>query len=261
MGGIIQLVESNLFRTKNLLANLEHSHKALKNYAARIEEFSVVEERNRLAREIHDSVGHSLAVVNVQLENALVYQEHDFEVTRKSIQDAKAAAREALGEVRIAVRALRETSDFFSLTSALTSLTERSSSDSLEVLLDIQGDESKYDQPALMMLYRIAQEGLTNVYKHAEANQVQVSLELGKASATLEIKDNGRGFNPQEIQNLPNDRLGQYGLQGMQERLELVGGKLSLKSSLSKGTILSITLPKHGDEEPDSTIDKGSNDG
>jgi signal transduction histidine kinase len=261
MGGIIQLMESNRVRMKKLLANLEHSHRALKHYAARIEEFTALEERNRIARDIHDSVGHSLAVVNVQLENALVYQDHDAVITRKAVQNAQNASREALRDVRKAVRTLRETSDFFSLTSALTSLTEQSSNDSLQVELEIQGDESEYTQSALMVLYRTAQEGLTNIYKHAEATYVKIKLNLGISTATLEIEDNGRGFDPKEVENLSNIREGHYGLQGIRERLQTVGGDLKLKSSASSGSLLSITLPKQKPEEMETTDrERGVND-
>ena len=95
-----------------------------------------------------------------------------------------------------------------------------------------------------MTLYRAAQEGLTNVYKHAGASQVWITVHLDDRSAHLQIRDNGNGFEPEPVEGLPANRHGQYGLQGIQERLELVGGEMSLESNPTEGTTLIVTIPK-----------------
>ena len=100
MGGLVKGVETSRARTKQLLTDLEQSHHELRDHAAEVEELATAEERNRVARDIHDSVGYSFAVVNVQLEKALVFLRRDVDVTEQAMKDARRAAKEALGDVR-----------------------------------------------------------------------------------------------------------------------------------------------------------------
>jgi len=250
MGGLVKGVETSRARAKQLLADLEQSHQELRKYAAQVEELAVVEERNRVARDIHDSVGHSLAVVNVQLEKALVFHRRDPDVTEQAVKDARRAAKEALSDVRASVRTLRQSNELFSLSEALTALVERSISDTLKVDLKIEGSEAGYSKPALMTLYRAAQEGVTNVYKHAGASQVWIKVYLDEKMAHLQIRDNGNGFELGWEEGLPSNSLGGYGLQGIRERLEFAGGDMTLESSPTKGTTLKVTVPKQRLFEP-----------
>jgi len=244
MGGLVKGVESSRARARQLLADLEQSHQELQRYAAQVEELAATEERNRVARDIHDSVGHSLAVVNVQLEKALVFHQRDPDVTEQAMKAARRAAKEALDDVRESVRTLRQFDEMFSLSGALTALVERSRSDSLKVHLNMEGSEADYSRPALMALYRAAQEGLTNVHKHAGANQVWITVHLDDKSAHLHLHDDGNGFEPERFENLPSNRYGKYGLQGIRERLELVGGEISVESNPTEGTTLTVMIPK-----------------
>jgi signal transduction histidine kinase len=250
MGGLVKGVEISRARTKQLFADLERSHQKLKEYAARVEDLAAAEERNRVARDIHDSVGHSLAVVNVQLEKALVFHRRDADVTEQAMKDARRAAKQALGDVRESVRTLRQSAEAFSLTEALTSLVGRSKSEALEVNLQVDGSEAGYSKPALMTLYRAAQEALTNIHKHAGASQVEIAVYLGDESARLQVQDNGIGFELERVKDLPVHREGQYGLQGIRERLELVGGEMSLESGPAIGTVLTVTIPKQRLTDP-----------
>ena len=104
------------------------------------------------------------------------------------------------------------------------------------VHLDIAGEEARYRGPALIALYRAAQEGLTNVRKHAAARSVSVRLELGDAEAQLCVADDGQGFVPSTVDD-------GFGLLGMRERLELVGGSVTVDSSPGGGTRLRIRVP------------------
>ncbi|HAV77037.1 MAG TPA: hypothetical protein DCX53_06760 [Anaerolineae bacterium] len=250
MGGLVKGVEISRAKTKQLFADLERSHQKLKEYAARVEDLAAAEERNRVARDIHDSVGHSLAVVNVQLEKALVFQQRDADVTEQAIKDARRAAREALGDVRESVRTLRKSVEAFSLTERLHTLAGRSGSESIKLDLQVEGSEEGFSKPALMTLYRTAQEALTNVYKHANATRVIISAHLGDGSAQLRVQDNGDGFEVTSVLDSSFHRQGHYGLQGIRERLELVGGELSLKSRPNVGTTLTVTIPKKRLTEP-----------
>lgn len=244
MGGLVKGVETSRSHARGLLVDLERSHQELQKYAAQVEELAAAEERNRVARDIHDSVGHSLAVVNVQLEKALAFHRRDLDVAEQAMKDARRAAKEALGDVRASVRTLRQTTDVFSLSEALTSLVDRSTSDTLKIDLNVRGSQMSYSKPALMTLYRAAQEGLTNVYKHAGANRVWIHVQLGDHSANLQIHDNGSGFEPEQVEGLPLNRQGGYGLQGLRERLELVGGNMLLHSNPAEGTTLTVIIPR-----------------
>ncbi|HKI52963.1 MAG TPA: sensor histidine kinase, partial [Anaerolineales bacterium] len=257
MGGLVKGVETSRARTKQLLTDLEQSHHQLRDYAAQVEELATAEERNRVARDIHDSVGHSLAVVNVQLEKALVFLRRDVDVTEQAMKDARRAAKEALGDVRESVRTLRQSADVFSLMESLTALIEHSRNDMLDINLKMGGSESGYSKPALMTFYRAAQEALTNVHKHANASQVQMTIHLGDVSGRLQVQDNGIGFDAKQMEELSTQRQGHYGLQGIQERLELVGGEMSIESESGLGTTLTVTIPKgrlsrpHGEKSDD----------
>jgi len=244
MGGLVKGVETSRARTKQLLTDLEQSHQKLKDYAAQVEELATVEERNRVARDIHDSVGHSLAVINVQLEKALVFLRRDVDVTEQAMKDAKRAAKEALGDVRESVRTLRQSAEIFSLTESLTALIERSKGSGLEINMQMDGSESGYSKPALMTLFRAAQEALTNVHKHAEASQVEITVHLNDGSGQLQVQDNGIGFDLEQAGRLSNQNQGGYGLRGIRERLELVGGGLSIESESGIGTTLTVSIPK-----------------
>jgi len=258
MGGLVKGVEASRTRTRQLLTDLEQSHQELQKYAVRVEELAAAEERNRVARDIHDSVGHSLAVVNVQLEKALVFHQREPDVAEQAIKDARRAAKEALGDVRASVRTLRQSNEMFSLAEALTALVERSRNDTLQVDLKMEGSEADYSRSALTTLFRAAQEGLTNVHRHAGASQVWITVRLGEKSASLQIHDDGKGFEPEQDEDLPANRSGHFGLQGIRERLELVGGEMLLESSLTEGTTLVVMIPKQRLSE---STEKEINDG
>jgi len=244
MGGLVKGVEMSRAQAGQLLTDLERSHQQLKEYAAQAEELAATEERNRVARDIHDSVGHSLAVVNVQLEKALVFHGNEPNVTEQAIKDARWAAKEALNDVRASVRTLRQSSDDFSFSEAVTGLVEQSTSDALKIDLQINGSEVAYTRPALMTLYRAAQEGLTNVHKHSQADHVQIMVQFDETSVRMQILDNGKGFNVDEIEGLSHYRQERFGLRGIRERLELVGGEMLLESEAGKGSVLIVTIPR-----------------
>jgi signal transduction histidine kinase len=239
---IIRLDDENRQRTEQLLADLEVSHLRLQAYIEQVADLAAAEERNRLARDIHDSLGHYLTAVNIQLEKALVYQERNPDEATQAIREAKQAAAEALRDVRRSVSALREGDAGFSLVDALKKLIEGVEDDHLDVDLHLDGDESIYPRSTLLALYRACQEGLTNVQKHAKASQVELNVELGTQEARLTLRDNGQGFDLEAIEYaMPGPG---YGLSGMRERLELLRGQMALQSSSQRGTELTIIVPR-----------------
>ena len=229
-------------QTEQLLHELKASHRQLRAYADRVAELATTEERNRLAREIHDSLGHYLTVINVQLEKAMAFRERDPRQADQAVKNAKHLAREALKDIRRSVGALRQTEDSFSVTKELAILVRNASNYQLDVSLQIDGDETKLSHQSLITLYRAAQEGLTNIQKHAQASQASIRVQFNDRTASLTIRDDGRGFDPATLDQLKNK--GHYGLAGVRERLELIHGSFNLESNPDDGTTLMITVPK-----------------
>jgi signal transduction histidine kinase len=211
-------------------SGLEESHRQLTLYATQAASLAAATERNRLARDIHDSLGHHLTAVSVQLEKAAVFRHRDEVAAEQALADARRSARYALEDVRHSVGSLRD--GVFSLRTALVDLVRTDTA----VVLETAGDETGYAGPTLMALYRVAQEGLTNVRRHAAAGSVTLRLELGPTEGRLIVADNGRGFRVDVVE-------GGFGLRGMRERLELFGGTLTVESAPDNGTRLVATVP------------------
>jgi signal transduction histidine kinase len=230
--------------TEQLLADLQTSHRELQAYAAQIAELATVEERNRLARDIHDSLGHYLMGVNIQLERAQVFHTRDPQQSLLAIQEAKQAAEDALRDVRRSVAGLRETDTTFSLQHSLTDLLNNLASNELQIDFQFSGNEDGYSRMTLLTLYRAVQEGLTNIQKHANATLVKLEVELSVQQACLCLSDNGRGFETSLQQPTITNGVG-YGLQGIRERIGLVRGQMTLTSTPQQGTTLLITVPKN----------------
>ncbi len=245
IGNIIRRDDNNRRRTEQLLIDLESSHRKLQAYTEQVAELAAAEERNRLARDIHDSLGHYLTAVNIQLEKALAYQERDPVEAKQALRDAKQAAADALRDVRLSVTTLRNVESTFSLATSLGNLVEGACNDHLQVNLTVHGDEIGYPRSKLMTLYRAAQEGLTNIQKHAQASQADLLLELDGTEAKMTLHDNGIGFDPETLESASSTLQPGYGLRGMRERLELVGGKVTLSSTPQAGTDLTVVVPKN----------------
>lgn len=239
---IIRMDDEHRQRTEQLLMDLAESHTQLQAYTDQVADLAATEERNRLARDIHDTLGHYLTAVNIQLEKALLYQQRNPEEANQAIRDAKKAAEEALHDVRRSVSALRNPRARFSLVDSLEKLIRGVNCDEMAVDLQILGDETAYPSSVMIALYRAAQEGLTNIQKHAGASKVELYVELGDQQACLILKDNGHGFDPAMLAGTAVQPG--FGLRGIHERLELLRGQLSLDSSLHQGTVLTVTVPR-----------------
>lgn len=232
-------------QAEQLLTELEVSHRQLKRYAAQVEELATARERNRLARDIHDSLGHYLTVINVQLEKALAFRDKKPGEADQAVGNAKALASEALHEVRRSVSALRAAQEPFSASAAIQALVARMPGQP-QIAVEIEGVESGFADEGLMTLYRAAQEGLTNIQKHAGACQARLELRFNEDEAILLLSDDGWGFEPASLEMLPPGRVGGYGLQGVRERLELVDGSLLMESAPGAGTRMLARVPRQG---------------
>ncbi len=242
--------QASRVRAEELLAEVERSHRQLQAYAERVAELATIEERNRIAREIHDGLGHALTAITLQLEKALVYQEKQPEVAVQAVSDAKRVAKDALQDVRRSVRVLRTEREPISLIQQITLLVEQLRENALAVDFEVVGSEERFSGDSLMTLYRVAQEGFTNIQKHAQASAVRVRLHFAEDEAHLSISDNGRGFDTEHRQQQPERLDGGYGLQGIRERLALVGGSFQVVSQEGRGTQLLATVTRTGIPAP-----------
>ncbi|MEM8857075.1 MAG: sensor histidine kinase [Chloroflexota bacterium] len=225
-------------QTQHLLSELQESNEQLTRYAAEVTQLATMRERNRIAREIHDSLGHCLTIVGVQLEKAILLETVSSAEAGEAVRAAKQLADQALTEVRHSVGALRDTEEPFTLHAALQTLIMNAELSGLAVDFRWRGDETGFTKQQLMSLFRVVQEGVTNVQKHACAKRIWLDIALDAEGVILKFEDDGIGFDPQTV------KQGSYGLQGLRERVELVGGKLTLGQASAGGAQLLAQLPK-----------------
>ncbi|MFB6721489.1 sensor histidine kinase [Kribbella sp. NPDC056345] len=221
-------------RAERLLHDLGASHRQLVESQGRVAELATIEERNRLARDIHDSLGHYLTVVSVQLEKAQLLVAEDPVAASAAVANAKRLADQALSDVRESVGALRRDEAPFLLEPTLRGMVTDLQVLPLDLSLQVTGDEQHYSRQQLVALYRAVQEGLTNVQRHARASRARVVVELTEASASVTVDDDGIG---------PPAGAGN-GLRGVRERLELVSGRLVLTNAPGGGTRMAVTIPR-----------------
>ncbi|HVZ37653.1 MAG TPA: GAF domain-containing sensor histidine kinase [Candidatus Kapabacteria bacterium] len=208
---------------------------------ARTAELGAAEERNRLAREIHDTLAQGLAGIALKLEmaDALIERGNDTERMRDAVRQALELARHNLEEARRSVLDLRAaTLEGKTLCEALTLLAERWHADgNPTVTLDLVGTHRPLEQRLEIGLYRIAQEALTNIARHAAARHVVLRLHLTPEYAEMTIEDDGRGFEPYRAIK------GHHGLVGMNERARMLNGWLNVQSAPGEGTSVSVKVP------------------
>jgi len=208
---------------------------------ARSVEYGAVEERNRLAREIHDTLAQGLAGISLQLETAeaLLEAQADLQRVRRTISQALALARANLEEARRSVLDLRPAPlEGRDLPQALKELLSTLPNPGhVKIDLNIVGEQRQLPARLETGLFRIAQEGLTNVLRHAQAKTAHLNLTYSPDRIQLNIEDDGEGFDPQDIPP------GRFGLVGLNERAHMLGGNLILESSPGGGTRVEVTIP------------------
>ena len=210
----------------------------LLDHAATVEQLAISHERNRLARDMHDTLAHTLSAVTVQLEAVDSSWDSAPQQARDLLRKSLSNARHGLDETRRALRALRAAPlDDLGVVLALRTLAESTAArHGLDLKLDLP--DSLVLPPELEQnVYRIAQEALTNVAHHASAQTLWVSLERQDDLITLKIADDGKGFVTAR-----RDGAGHYGLQGMQERAEVIGGALDVTSAPGSGTTITLQI-------------------
>ncbi|HEX6730828.1 MAG TPA: sensor histidine kinase [Pyrinomonadaceae bacterium] len=216
---------------ERLLAELQEANEKLREYADQVEQIATLTERNRLAREIHDSLGHYLTVVIVQIEAATAVMETDRERSLDGLRKAQALAQKGLTEVRRSITALRSP---HSLIESLNTLFEECRVSGVSTQFQLIGTPRKLSPSADLTLYRAAQEGLTNVRKHSRANTATVTLDYSGDRVWLAVRDEGIGSNQPEKG---------FGLVGVNERVQLLGGEVRIRTAPDKGFTMEVGLP------------------
>jgi signal transduction histidine kinase len=217
---------------------LAEANQLLRDHASQVEELATTKERNRLAREIHDSLGHYLTVVNVQIGAARTVLEQDRPRALDHLSKAQALTQEGLAEVRHSVAALRASpTESRPLPDALATLVQQWNAAGLKTTLTVSGVVQALTPRTNLTLYRAAQEALTNVAKHAHANKVHIVLIYEHDRVQLAIKDDGIGSD--------NSKAG-FGLLGVHERVQLLKGTARSSSQPGKGFTLEVEIPHEG---------------
>ncbi|MFG1665882.1 HAMP domain-containing sensor histidine kinase [Streptomyces sp. Y7] len=221
---------AELIRTFNaMLDRLEHERATSSARALLAQEA----ERRRIAQELHDEVGQSMTAILLVLKRAA---DDAPEPLREDLQQAQEITRESLDEVRRLVRRLRPgVLDDLGLVSALTSLAQDFATHTgLRVVRRLDGDLPVIDHESELVLYRVAQESLTNAARHADAQRVEVGLHGTDDAVVLEIADDGRGMEAV---------CEGAGIRGMRERALLAGATLDIASTPGTGTRVRLTAP------------------
>jgi signal transduction histidine kinase len=208
----------------------------------------MLRERERLAAELHDTLTQELASIVMLLEAAQASRAAESSAGTERVEQALRAARESLREVRHVVWSLRpETLERGTLEQALDRLTsEVSTHTGITARTVVTGDPQRLPADVEIALLRTAQEALSNVRRHAEASEVTVTLSFMDDVVALDIRDDGRGFDPSLLRSQPTVSGG-VGLVGMRERVEALHGSLTVESAPGEGTAVVIAIPaEHG---------------
>jgi signal transduction histidine kinase len=228
--------EKARINAEDLAQELTKANQQLKDYANQVEELAIEKERTRLAREIHDGIGHSLTTVFMQLQAALAIYHKEPQKAEKIILSAQGLTKDALNDVRNSISELRD-SDLSEglLSKRIKHLVSNLNTIGLVYSFRTLGKYREIPGQVKKALYRITQEGINNAIKHAHASKVSITLDYRESKkVTLILKDNGIGRD---------DIKSGYGLLGIEERMKLLKGEASFTSKKGHGFELKIEVP------------------
>ena len=225
-------------RLREQSESLRQANANLTHYASTLEQLAVSRERNRLARELHDTLAHSLTAISVSLEAAKAYFDIDPEQTREMIDKSLEATRKGVDETRRALKSLRSSElEDLGLSLAIKKVAESAASRfGLDFELDLQDPMPSLSPDVEQTIFRVTQEAIENLTKHSRAKKFSICL-TSHGQTTLIIADDGVGFDMRS-----REASGHFGLVGMRERAELAGGTLKVKSEKDKGTQVILTI-------------------
>jgi signal transduction histidine kinase len=244
-GGILlslQLLVDRIVAEKQAKEELSIANQRIRSYAIKAQEMGSLQERNRIAREIHDSLGHSLTALNLHLEMALKLSQIKPEKSREVLAEAKRLGSIALNDVRLSVSAMRsDPLQNQDLPTAIQKLADEFEfSNNLKPLCHLE-TMPHISQPIATTIYRIVQEALTNISKYAQASEVRIEIYHRPTELELRIIDNGQGF-------IPTNNVSGFGLQGMRERVLSLQGRFAIISESQQGCQIVAIIPVTGDQ-------------
>jgi signal transduction histidine kinase len=232
--------QSSRLQAEALAHKLSLANQRLVEGARQAEALATAQERNRIAREIHDSLGHCLTALNIQIEASLKLANRNPQRSAQALAEAKRLGSEALQEVRRSVRALRpqmlESQSFSEALQHLSRDFERNTGIPVAVNMP---EDFQLEPPYTDALFRVVQEGLTNIARYSQASQVELGLQSKPHGCELVLKDNGRGFDTKEKRD-------GFGLWSIRERVEAVSGKLEIHAAPGSGCQLYVWVPTDG---------------
>ena len=222
---------------ERLVSELQETNRRLSEFSIKAEELAIMKERNRLAREIHDGLGHYLTTINIQIQAALATLEKKPERSRELLAKAGSLSQEALSDVRNSVATLRAPMDeSLPLEIIIRDVLKSCECTGVETNFKILGSERSISEGLRIALFRTIQEGVNNVQKHAQASNIWVTLDFRQNSQTmLTIRDDGKGSNHLE---------GGFGLLGLQERARLLNGSLEIQTAPGEGFAINLVVPE-----------------
>jgi PAS domain S-box-containing protein len=231
---VFQNISRDVTREKKLAENL-------RLYAQQITR-TQEDERKRIARELHDDSIQSLIILSRHIDELISTQTKRSKVA-PSLDDLRLEVDKIISQIRRFTQDLRPpTLDYLGLLPAVRELiTQFEHQSSIKSELKTVGTEIKFAPEAEMLIYRIVQEALNNVWRHSAALTATVSIDFGKDGTTIQVKDDGKGFVIGE--DLRFVEAGKIGLAGMQERADLLGGNLSIQSNVGRGTLVTLLVP------------------
>ncbi len=218
------------------LEELQAAHAELQERAATVEELATLRERARLSRELHDTLGHALSAVTVQLEAARRLMPQQPGRADDLVRETQEVARSAMRDLRVHLSELREPSGPQDIGEAVRRLADLAASQN-GWRVAVQVVSVELPERGRKAMFQVAKEALENCERHARATRVLLTLEPKGANAVLTVEDDGCGFAPERI------APGHFGIAGMRERLRELGGDVIVESSPGHGTCVTGTLP------------------
>jgi signal transduction histidine kinase len=220
----------------NIVVSEERAREQVATYARMVEDIAIMRERTRLARDLHDSLGHYLTAIHMQAQAAQAVLYHQPQQTEEALTHISSLARDGLQEVRKSIEAIRTLpTDNRPLPEALAILVKQNPTNSMMVFQTL-GAPIATTPETNITLYRIVQEALTNIHKHAQAQQITITLRYDTAPnrITLRIQDDGVGATSTE---------GGFGLIGLKERVRLLNGTLDIQTAHGEGFCMEAHIP------------------
>jgi signal transduction histidine kinase len=216
---------------------LAEANQRLAQYTTTLDQLATHRERNRIARELHDVLAHSLSALAIQLEAIKTLMDTNPQKARAMLEQALATTESGLAETRRALQELRASPlEDLGLAMAIADYAQ-SATQRAGLKLELHLPEKNYPlAPAIEQnIYRVAQEAIANAARHAQAQKISITLSQGNQQLILTVSDDGKGFDPQA----QTKRRG-FGIAGMRERAEMLGGELSVTSQVGHGTIVQL---------------------